>query len=131
MDSGEGAVVCDQEADGELMSYIFIQTEAKGCLVRVRIDDVFYVESASNYLKINLEKQCHSTYLTITEMEEALPAENFMRVHRSFLVNMNRIISVTGAMITLENGKYIFAGPNYKEPFLERINAMVLKSKRR
>ena len=55
-------------------------------------------------------------------METSLPTENFMRVHRSYIVNLKRISSYTKGRIFLDNGEYIPLGENYKERFLEWFN---------
>ena len=56
-------------------------------------------------------------------METILPQESFLRVHRSYIVNLKRISSYTKGRIFLDNGEYIPLGENYKERFFERFNA--------
>ena len=52
-------------------------------------------------------------------METTLPSDNFLRVHRSYIVNLKRIASYTRGRIFLDNGEYIPLGENYKERFFE------------
>ena len=56
-------------------------------------------------------------------MEPTLPQESFLRVHRSYIVNLKRITSYTKGRIFLDNGEYIPVGENYKERFFEHFNA--------
>ena len=58
----------------------------------------------------------------LKNMETSLPQESFMRVHRSYIVNLKRIASYTKGRIFLDNGEYIPLGENYKEAFLERFD---------
>ena len=55
-------------------------------------------------------------------METTLPQESFLRVHRSYIVNLKRISSYTKGRIFLDNGEYIPLGENYKERFFEYFN---------
>jgi len=118
------------------LPYFFIQTEVKGKFMRIMKEEIVYVESALNYLHIHLDGKVCSTYLTIRELEGTLHFPQFVRVHKSFIVNMDRVIGVEGNMISLDtkgssNKDFkIPLGPNYREAFFERINSVLVKSKR-
>lgn len=112
------------------LPYFFVRSDGKGKLTRINKADIVFVESALNYLRIHLDKAVHSTYLTISEMEEKLSERQFIRVHKSFIINMDKINSIEGNMIHLDNGKTIVLGPNYRKDFFERIGLVLLTSKR-
>jgi DNA-binding LytR/AlgR family response regulator len=111
-------------------SCFFIQSDGKGKLIRIAKESIVYVESALNYLHIHLDKGSHATYLPIKEMEENLSGGQFIRVHKSFIINLDKTSVVEGNMIHLNNGKTIALGPNYRKDFFERIGSMVMKSKK-
>ena len=74
---------------------IFIKTE--GEYVKLRLNDILYLEGMKDYVRVYAEsmKQPLVTHLTMKAAEELLPAERFMRVHRSYIVNLSRIDSVS------------------------------------
>ncbi len=115
---------------GPEMDYIFVQTEIKGKKIKIKIDDIFLVESAQNYVRIILKDQNHLTYITLKEMENTLPPALFVRVHRSFLINLNKVESVEGSVVHLVDGTPVALGQGYKKDFSQRIDEHLLKSKR-
>jgi DNA-binding LytR/AlgR family response regulator len=122
----------DQILPGEQnFPYFFVQCDGKGKLVKVHKEDILYVESILNYLHIHLEGKTYVTYLTITEMEEILSPVQFMRIHKSFVVNLEKIIGVEGNMIYLDKKVSIVLGPNYRKLFFDRLAPMLVRSKRR
>jgi two-component system, LytTR family, response regulator len=87
-------------------------------LVIVRLDDLDYVRAAANYVQLHVGGRVHEVREKISTMEMRLPADRFLRVHRSFLVNLDRVqelCPVGGGeyMITLRNGKELPVGPSY------------------
>jgi DNA-binding LytR/AlgR family response regulator len=62
-------------------------------------EDILYVESMENYVKINLKDKQLTAHQTMTSLEEMLPKDAFFRVHKSFLVNINQIDSISGGRI--------------------------------
>lgn len=120
----------EQSAGNKDKDVIYVQSQAKGKIIRIRIADIQYVEAAQNYVRIVITENSHLTYLTMKEMEHILPSGNFLRVHKSFLVSMDRIASVEGGMIHLDSGHAVPLGPGYRKDFSDRINARVIRSKR-
>ena len=111
--------------------YFFIQCDGKGKLVRILKEDIAYVESALNYLVIHLQSGSYTTYLTISELEEILPSVRFIRVHKSFLINLEKIIGVEGNVLHLNNDARVALGPSYRKSFFERLEPMLVRSKRK
>ncbi len=98
--------------------YIFLKVEYQ--LVKVMLKDITHVEAYKDYVKVHLKSKANPT-LSLTSMknmEELLPAEKFMRVHRSFIVALDHIDSVAKNVIHIGD-QQIAVGDNYKEPFLE------------
>ena len=89
-------------------------------MVKVAIQDIRYVEGMSEYLKLHLEGQPKPivTLLSMKKIEERLPA-NFMRIHRSYIVNLLKIQEVNKNRIILDADTYLPIGDIYKEQFNE------------
>ena len=102
-----------EEADQDCIS---VKADYKTQLVK--IVDIVYLESAGEYVRLHIEGgQTITTLFRLKNMEALLPANSFLRVHRSYIVNLKRISSYTKGRIFLDNGEYIPLGENYKERF--------------
>lgn len=69
--------------------------------VRIAFRDIIYIESLKEYCKIHLAARYWVTQSTLTEMEEKLPADQFLRIHRSFIINVNQLTTFTATAVTL------------------------------
>ena len=98
--------------------YIFLKVEYQ--LVKVMLKDIACVEAYKDYVKVHLISKPNPllSLTSLKNMEELLPAHQFMRVHRSFIVALDHIDSVSKNVIQVGNHS-IAVGDNYKEPFLE------------
>ncbi|WP_214073254.1 response regulator transcription factor [Mucilaginibacter sp. dw_454] len=114
----------------DLPLHFYIQSEAKGKMIRLNHDDVFYVEACQNYVTIYLEKSKYVTYLTMKELEQKLSNTSFLRIHKSYLVNESKIHSVDGDYVILENNLFLKIGANYKEDMLASLHPNFFISKR-
>lgn len=95
---------------------IFVKTEYR--IVKVTIADIRYIEAMSEYLKIYLEGEPKPiiTLLSMKKMEERLP-DHFMRIHRSYIVNLNKIQEVNKNRVIMDADTYLPIGDLYKEGF--------------
>lgn len=93
-------------------------------MVRVNIKDIRYVESMGEYLRIYVEGEVKPiiTLFSMKKMEERLPKETFMRVHRSYIVNLKKIQEVAKLRILMDKDTYIPVGDLYKEQFYKYVN---------
>jgi DNA-binding LytR/AlgR family response regulator len=114
----------------DLHGHFYIQTEAKGKMIRLNHDDIFYIEACLNYVTIYLEKSKYVTYLTMKELEQKLSNTSFLRIHKSHLVNESKIHSVDGDYVILVNNFFLKIGANYKESMLASLHAIFFVSKR-
>jgi two-component system response regulator LytT len=96
--------------------YLFLKVEYQ--LVRIALSDILYIEGLKDYVKVWL-KSAEKPILSLTSLkslEEKLPSKKFMRVHRSFIVSLDKINSITRN--ALQIGKVnITVGDQYKEAF--------------
>ncbi|GGB26313.1 MULTISPECIES: LytR/AlgR family response regulator transcription factor [Mucilaginibacter] len=94
----------------EVKDYIFLKTGYEQ--VRVNFDDIYHLEATGNYVNFILKDSKVLTRMTITEVEALLPAEKFIRIHRSFIVAVNKIDKIERHQVTV-NGFLLPVGGAY------------------
>ena len=111
----------DEKADED---YLFLKVEYQ--LVRIALDDILYIEGLKDYVKVHL-KNVDKAILSLTSLkalEEKLPAKRFMRVHRSFIVSLDKVTSMTKNSVQI--GKMLIAvGDQYKEAFSQFVGKWI------
>ena len=110
-----------QQGAAEEVQSIFVKSEYKQ--VQVMLDDILYIEGLKDYIKIYEEghEKPLLSLMSMKSMEEMLPSQRFMRVHRSYIVQKSKIRVVEHNRIVF--GKtYIPVGDNYKDEFLNYLN---------
>ncbi|MCD7972122.1 MAG: LytTR family DNA-binding domain-containing protein [Candidatus Azobacteroides sp.] len=101
--------------------YLFVKSEYR--LVRIRFTDIKYIEGMREYVRIHLtDGIAIMTLLSMKSLEERLPKESFMRVHRSFIVNLEKVTVIERQRIVFDKNCYIPISDNYKEEFENYIN---------
>jgi DNA-binding LytR/AlgR family response regulator len=112
-------------AESPLDDTIFLKTEYR--IVKVTISSIRYVEAMSEYLKVWLagEKKPIVTLLSMKKMEERLPAY-FMRIHRSYIVNLREIQEVNKNRIILDSDTYLPVGDMYRDSFQQYLDTKFL-----
>lgn len=117
------STIAKNEAESTDKEFISVKADYKTQLVKIA--DIVYLESAGEYVRLHIEgSSTITTLFRLKNMETTLPQELFLRVHRSYIVNIKRISSYTKGRIFLDNGEYIPLGENYKERFLEYFNKL-------
>jgi two-component system LytT family response regulator len=104
----------DADAD-----FTFVKVDNK--LVRVGFDEVRYVEALGDYVHIVTGQSKLIVYSTMKAVEEKFPSSRFVRVHRSFIVNFNRIQALEDNSVIVE-GKHIPVGQTYLREVMQRLN---------
>ncbi len=106
------------EANSE---FLFIKSEYK--IIRINIGDITYVEGMREYVRIHMVGQSPvMSLLSMSKLEGFLPSDRFMRVHRSYIVNLARITTIERNRIVFDGKVYIPISENYKEKFQEFLN---------
>ena len=121
-----GQVVGGSAADTPATSdVLFLKTDYR--IVKVNISDIRYIEGMSEYLKVWLDTDAKPiiTLLSMKKMEERLPA-NFMRIHRSYIINLNKIEEVNKNRVILDKDTYLPIGDLYKEAFQRYLDTKFL-----
>ena len=104
---------------------VFLKTDYR--ILKVNISDIRYVEGMSEYLKVWIEGEPKPvvTLLSMKKMEERLP-DSFMRIHRSYIVNLTKIREVNKNRVILDADTYLPIGDLYKEAFQTYHDTMFL-----
>jgi DNA-binding LytR/AlgR family response regulator len=98
----------------------FLFVRADYSLVKINVKEVVLVEGLDDYLRIHIQNQkTVITRMTMKVMLEKLPATDFVRVHRSFIVPLNRVSNVRNKTLTLET-REVPIGASYEEEFMRR-----------
>ena len=104
---------------------IFLKTEHR--VVRVDIDKIRYIEGMSEYLRIHIEDVAKPliVLLSMKKMEERLP-RTFMRIHRSYIINLKKIQEVNKNRVIMDADTYLPIGDLYREAFNEYLESKFL-----
>jgi len=102
---------------------LFIKSNSK--LVKVQTKDVFYVEALKDYVIVNTINARYTIHSTMKDIEAKLPAKEFVRVHRSYIVRIDKIISIEQPYLIIEHEKKpIPIGGSHKEELMSRLNLL-------
>lgn len=93
--------------------------------VRIVLDEILYIESAKDYVKIYTQERMHLCRQTISSIEALIDKNKFVRIHRSFIVPVNKIRSYTHELVEV-NKKELPIGKFYLNHFLKRMDSRVL-----
>ena len=86
-------------------NYLFIKHQSK--LIKVNTADIYYVEALKDYMQIVTTDMKFTIHATMKDIERKLPSEDFVRVHRSFIVRLDKIVAIEQPNLILENDKKI------------------------
>ena len=104
---------------------LFFKTEHR--VVRVELSKIRYIEGMSEYIKIHLEGQKPLTVLlAMKKLEERLPSKDFMRIHRSYIINLRKIQEVNKNRVILDADTYLPIGDLYRDTFNQYLNSKFL-----
>jgi DNA-binding LytR/AlgR family response regulator len=104
-------------------NYVYFKVDKK--MVRTRMADILYIESIKDYVKVRTSEKEIITQQKISYLEESLPKEQFLRIHRSFIVNRDKIDAYSATEI--EIGKHhVPIGRNYKNDVMKLLGTRKL-----
>lgn len=108
-----------------LEDVLFLKSDRR--IIKVNTSDIRYIESMSEYIKVWIDNQPKPiiTLLSMSKMEENLPGY-FTRIHRSYIININKIHEVNKNNVIMDAGQYLPIGDMYKDAFLNRLGRRFL-----
>ena len=117
-------VAADKTASpAESPDHFYVKTEYK--IKKVRFDEILYIEGMKDYLRIVTKQEKIMTLQSFSRLVPVLPAERFMRIHKSFVIAFEAIDSVEKNKVRIGE-QLIPIGDSYKEQFLQKINARLI-----
>lgn len=102
--------------------FLFIRSEYK--VLRINLSDIKYIQGMREYARIHLVDQSRPimSIISLKKLEESLPPDKFMRVHKSFIVNLERITMIDRNRIVFDNNVFIPVSEQYNQKFQEFLN---------
>ena len=92
-----------KEEDVNNDSFIFLKVDKK--LVKIKFDDILYVESLKDYIKVFTVTGSYLVHKSLTSITEELPENNFIRIHRSYTIAIDKVISIEGNLVEIATAK--------------------------
>jgi DNA-binding LytR/AlgR family response regulator len=117
-------------AAGNREEFLFVRTE--GMLQKVRLADICYVEGEKNYVSIHTDEYRVTTLLNMKDLEEQLPKDRFIRVHKSFIVAVDKITAIDKEHILVSKSSRIVPislSNTYKESFFGALKDKIITRK--
>lgn len=102
----------------ETDEFVFLKVD--GQIVKIRFADILYAEANRNSTRIFLESEKIETPMTFGSLESLLPRKDFIRLHRSFIVNKSRIHHISRNKVRIETFE-VPIGANYREAFMKEL----------
>lgn len=92
-----------KEEESSNDSFIFLKVDKK--LVKIKFDDILYVESLKDYIKVFTTTENYLVHKSLTSITEELPDSNFIRIHRSYTIAIDKVKSVEGNLVEINSAK--------------------------
>ena len=109
-----------ENKDNKEQGYVFVKSNSK--LVKLKNEDIYYIEALKDYVVIHTLETRYTIHSTMKDIDTKMGKDNFVRVHRSFIVQLSRIATIEYPNLTLENiQKSIPIGGSYRDDLNKRI----------
>ncbi|MGB1102908.1 MAG: response regulator [Crocinitomicaceae bacterium] len=103
----------------------FIFVKSKSRIVKIKTKDIYFVEALKDYVVINTLESRYTIHSTMKDIVKKLSSDHFIRVHRSFIVRVDKIASIEYPNLNLENDKKtVSIGGSFKDGLMERLNLL-------
>lgn len=116
-DNSHSQAVVGSESYKEV-NHLFVKSDGK--LVKIRLEEINYIEGLKEYVSIYTEKNRVITLQSLKNLEETLPNTHFQRIHKSYIIAIDKINSIVGNQVEI-NGKMIPIGLTYKNELLQKL----------
>lgn len=119
----ESAGKTQQKTGSDSHDFIYVKADKK--LIKVAYDEILYIEGLKDYVIIKREQDRIVTLQTMKFLDQALPKDKFLRIHRSYIVAISRIEAVSGNMVeVIEKGKSVSlpVGKSYRDDLMVIVN---------
>jgi DNA-binding LytR/AlgR family response regulator len=104
------------------VNHIFIR--ANSSLIRLDLADIYYIQALGDYVTFVTTTKKYTAHLTMQNIEKALPSPQFLRVHRSYIVNTPRIDAIEEGTMLIINKQVVPLGEQYKSNLMKKLNLL-------
>jgi DNA-binding LytR/AlgR family response regulator len=118
----DGIQLIGNHGEGKSSDHTFIYLKENKKVVKVYLSDIKYIEGLSEYVQIYTDKRKVIVKASLAQMEETLPAAQFLRIHKSYIVSVNRIEAFTAHTVEIQN-KELPIGRSYKNVVPHLLNS--------
>jgi two-component system, LytTR family, response regulator len=118
-------IIADTEGVKEIkkdINHIFIR--ANSSLIRLDLVDIYYIQALGDYVTFVTTTKKYTAHLTMQNIEKALPSPKFLRVHRSYIVNTERIDAIEEGTMLIINKQVVPLGEQYKSNLMKKLNLL-------
>lgn len=119
-----------EPAEEAIPSYFFVKSGVKGIFKRINVTDIRYIENIGNYIYIHTTTEKVPAYLTLADILTKLPVEGFSRIHQSYIVNHDFLLSVEYNQVRIGTEPALPVGGTYRAGFRKKMQEKFLISKR-
>ena len=111
----------DYTIQSDSFNYLFVHVDKK--LVKINIPDIYLIEAKGDYISIKTDKKNYIVHATLKKIEEKIPANIFLRIHRSFIINTNEIIDIQDNSVLIKKS-VVPISRTYKSILLKKLNLL-------
>jgi two-component system LytT family response regulator len=111
--------------------HFFINPGVKGRMIQLSYSDIVYIEGLKNYVVLYTDEGKFITYLSMREIEKSIPLTRFVRIHKSYIINIDKVKSIDGNNVILSQTLELPVGISFKDSFINIVNSKMLRSSRK
>ena len=112
----------DSQSNTKEREYIFLKVDKKK-LKKIFLDEILIIEALKDYLKINTTTEKYIIHNTLSSFTEQLPSRNFIRIHRSYTIAIDKIDTVEGNSVVIDGLRYVIG-----RSYLDKVKDQILNS---
>ena len=116
-------IIESRKEDVQLNSDEFIFIRDSNIVRKLNLDDILYAEAMGDYVKLHTPQKLYAIHITLKNAEERLPSSRFVRIHRSFVVALNKIETIRDGGIVI-NGQFLPVADAFRKTLNQRINIL-------
>ena len=102
-------------------SFIYVSVDRR--LIKINIPDIYFVEAKGDYISIKTESKSYIVHSTLKKIEDKLPSSLFLRIHRSFIINISQIIDIEDNSVLIQKSVIPISRSN-KSELMKRLNLL-------
>jgi two-component system, LytTR family, response regulator len=112
-----------QKEKEQTKDYLFVQTEVKGKMIKLEFSDINFIQAKNNTVIFHTKDKTIVSRISLSQLENTLPKDSFMRVHKSYIIPIKKVVGVDrhGLKLSFQESP-IPLSPNYRDAFLKKIN---------